>query len=204
LQSKTLKTRYKAIMSNDISNAELTNTVTATAVANSNQALPSVALRQPQPNDIVDNPILLCGIGTGFEGEAQVRVRDGNGQQIYRSFIQVGGTGLMKNFTASLALDRVPATPNGTLEVFGFGEDGQPENIIARIPIVFGEALVSNYQGFNQHTVARGETLSSIAQFYYGDSRVFTRIFNANKHILTNPDRLTTGIVLRIPIGFES
>lgn len=139
-----------------------------------------------------------------FEGEAQVRVRDGNGQQIYRSFIKVGGTGLMKNFTASLSLNRGSATPNGTVEVFSFGEDGQPENIIQSVPIVFGEALVPNYKGFNQHTVARGETLSSITQFYYGDSRVFARIFNANRHILTNPDRLTVGIVLRIPIGFES
>lgn len=191
-------------MTNNISNIELNSTATTTAVASSNQALPSVALRQPLANDIVDNPILLCGIGTGIEGEEQVRVRDGNGQEIYRSFIRVGSTGLMKNFTASLALSRVPATVSGTLEIFGFGEDNQPEFIIARVPIVFGDALVPDYKGFFQHTVARGDTLSSIAQFYYGDSSVFRRIFNANRHILTNPDRLTVGQVLRVPIGFES
>lgn len=67
-----------------------------------------------------------------------------------------------------------------------------------------GNALVPDYKGFFQHTVARGDTLSSIAQFYYGDSSVFRRIFNANRHILTNPDRLTVGQALRVPIGFKS
>lgn len=193
-------------MTNDISNVELTNTVTATAVAGTTNALPSIAIRQPQPNDIVDNPIVVCGIGTGFEGSEQARVLDAMGQVIHNSFIKVGSLGLMKNFVDSLTINRVPTTANGTLEIFGMAEDaqGQSERIIARVAIIFGNALVPNYKGFNQHTVARGETLSSIAQFYYGDSSVFRRIFNANKNILTNPDRLTVGQVLRIPIGFES
>lgn len=181
-------------MGNDISNA-----VTTTAVISTNL----LAIRQPQPNDIVDNPIVICGVGTGFEGVEQARVLDGNSRIIHSSFIRVGSTGLLINFVDSLTLDRVPATPNGTLEIFGMGEDsqGQSEVIIARIPIIFGEALVPNYKGFNLHTVTQGETLSSIAQFYYGDRRVFTRIFNANRHILTNPDRLTVGQILRIPIS---
>lgn len=185
-------------MTNNISDAEQQAATTNDATA-SNQPLPSIALRQPQPNDIVDNPMLLCGIGTGFEGEGQVRVRDGNRKEIYRSFIKVGGTGVMANFFAQLALNRLPATTNGTLEILGYGEDSQPEIIIARVPIVFGNTLVPNYRGFYQHTVVGGETLSSISQFYYGDASFYSRIFNANKHILTNPNRLTLGLVLRVP-----
>jgi hypothetical protein len=29
---------------------------------------PPVTVRQPRPHDIVDDPIGVCGIGTGFEG----------------------------------------------------------------------------------------------------------------------------------------
>ena len=36
-----------------------------------------IVVRQPQSNDIVDNPIKVCGIGTGFEGTISARDRNG-------------------------------------------------------------------------------------------------------------------------------
>jgi hypothetical protein len=29
---------------------------------------PPISVRQPRPFDIVDNPVDVCGVGTGFEG----------------------------------------------------------------------------------------------------------------------------------------
>jgi nucleoid-associated protein YgaU len=49
------------------------------------------------------------------------------------------------------------------------------------------------------HTVARGDTLSAIAKTYYGDANKYNAIFEANKPMLTHPDKIYPGQVLRIP-----
>lgn len=49
------------------------------------------------------------------------------------------------------------------------------------------------------HTVVRGETLSKIAQQHLGNANKYPAIFEANKPMLTNPDKIYPGQVLRIP-----
>jgi nucleoid-associated protein YgaU len=49
------------------------------------------------------------------------------------------------------------------------------------------------------HTVVAGDTLSAIAERYFGDARQTTRILEANRELLVNPDRIRPGQVLRIP-----
>jgi len=49
------------------------------------------------------------------------------------------------------------------------------------------------------HTVASGESLSRIAKHYYGDAMKYPVIFEANKPMLTDPDKIYPGQVLRIP-----
>lgn len=49
------------------------------------------------------------------------------------------------------------------------------------------------------HTVVRGDTLSAIAKKHYGDANAYPAIFEANRPMLTNPDRIYPGQVLRIP-----
>lgn len=49
------------------------------------------------------------------------------------------------------------------------------------------------------HTVARGDTLSAIAKTYYGNAGQYPKIFEANKPMLTHPDKIYPGQVLRIP-----
>ena len=49
------------------------------------------------------------------------------------------------------------------------------------------------------HTVERGDTLSAIAKKYYGKASKYPVIFEANKPMLDNPDRIYPGQVLRIP-----
>ncbi|MEO7283242.1 peptidoglycan-binding protein LysM [Gelidibacter sp.] len=50
------------------------------------------------------------------------------------------------------------------------------------------------------YTVIKGDTLEKIAKQYYGNAMSYPLIFDANKPILTSPDKLFTGQVLRIPI----
>ncbi len=49
------------------------------------------------------------------------------------------------------------------------------------------------------HTVERGDTLSKIAKEHYGSANKYPEIFEANKPMLTDPDKIYPGQVLRIP-----
>lgn len=49
------------------------------------------------------------------------------------------------------------------------------------------------------HTVERGDTLSAIAKKQYGNANAYMKIFEANKPMLSDPDKIYPGQVLRIP-----
>ncbi|MCB1963145.1 MAG: peptidoglycan-binding protein LysM [Rhodocyclaceae bacterium] len=51
------------------------------------------------------------------------------------------------------------------------------------------------------HTVVRGDTLSAIAKKAYGNANKYMLIFEANKPMLSHPDKIYPGQVLRIPAG---
>jgi hypothetical protein len=76
-------------------------------------AFPPITVRQPQPSDIVDDAVEICGVGSGFEGVFSARVRDGNGAELSQVTITAGGTGILGNYHAVLSLSKVPATPQG-------------------------------------------------------------------------------------------
>lgn len=48
-------------------------------------------------------------------------------------------------------------------------------------------------------TVKKGDTLSAIAKAAYGDANKYQKIFEANKPLLSHPDKIYPGQVLRIP-----
>ncbi|HMB53803.1 MAG TPA: peptidoglycan-binding protein LysM, partial [Thermoanaerobaculia bacterium] len=49
------------------------------------------------------------------------------------------------------------------------------------------------------YTVESGDTLSGIAKKHYGDAGKYMVIFEANKPMLKDPDKIYPGQVLRIP-----
>ncbi len=49
------------------------------------------------------------------------------------------------------------------------------------------------------HDVVRGDTLSAIAKKFYGDANKYPVIFEANKPMLTHPDKIYPVQKLRIP-----
>lgn len=49
------------------------------------------------------------------------------------------------------------------------------------------------------HTVKSGDSLSAISKTYYGTWRLYPEIFEANKPMLTDPEKIYPGQVLRIP-----
>ena len=159
-----------------------------------------ITVRQPRPFDIVDDPVAVCGIGTGFEATFSARVRDASGNELVQVAIMAGlGNGALGNFHAELPLGAVPGTPQGTLEVFEASAHDGTELHKVVVPVTFGRALVDPYGGFLQYTVEGGDTLSAIARRFYGDGNLYRRIFEANRDQISDPNLIFPGQILRIP-----
>lgn len=60
-------------------------------------------------------------------------------------------------------------------------------------------ALASQAEESQYHDVVSGDTLSAIAKKYYGDANQYHKIFEANKPMLSHPDKIYVGQKLRIP-----
>ncbi|MNY38160.1 LysM domain/BON superfamily protein [compost metagenome] len=71
---------------------------------------------------------------------------------------------------------------------------------VASVTSVDNQLTVTNPEPEAQfHDVVRGDTLSAIAKKYYGDANKYPAIFEANKPMLTHPDKIYPGQKLRIP-----
>lgn len=63
----------------------------------------------------------------------------------------------------------------------------------------FVKGLFSSAKSQTTYTVKSGDTLSGIAQRHYGDASAYPKIFDANRHILSDPDKIRPGQVLNLP-----
>ena len=56
-------------------------------------------------------------------------------------------------------------------------------------------------KSYEMYTIQKGDTLWGIAKKYYGDANgsKYTKIYNANKDIIKNPNKLTIGWKIKIP-----
>ena len=78
--------------------------------------------------------------------------------------------------------------------------DEVKEKIILAVGNVEGVASVeAEAEKAVFHTVEKGDTLSAIAKKTLGDANRYPEIFEANKPMLTHPDKIYPGQVLRIP-----
>lgn len=71
---------------------------------------------------------------------------------------------------------------------------------VASVTSVDNQMNVTNPEPEAQyHDVVRGDTLSAIAKKYYADANKYPAIFEANKPMLSHPDKIYPGQKLRIP-----
>jgi nucleoid-associated protein YgaU len=68
-------------------------------------------------------------------------------------------------------------------------------DIVAEIKVIGGPAPAAA----TTYTVKAGDTLSKIAKETLGDAKAYMAIFEANKGLLTDPDKIKPGQVLKIP-----
>lgn len=50
------------------------------------------------------------------------------------------------------------------------------------------------------YEIKKGDTLGKIAKQYYGNASQYTRIFEANREIISDPDKIYPGQKIRIPL----
>ena len=94
-----------------------------------------------------------------------------------------------------------------TVSVFGVAPDqATREKIVLCCGNVSGVASVNNMMSVDQsapeatyYTVVAGDNLSKISKANYGDPNKYMKIFEANKPMLSNPDKIYPGQKLRIP-----
>ncbi|MFK3706498.1 LysM domain-containing protein [Raoultella sp. BIGb0138] len=101
----------------------------------------------------------------------------------------------------------IAVAEDGTATVTGdVASQEDKEKIMVAVGNVTGIAQVSDNVTVTQsgaesryYTVKSGDTLSAIAKNMYGSANDYPRIFEANKPMLTHPDKIYPGQVLIIP-----
>ncbi len=113
------------------------------------------------------------------------------------------------------------------VDALGFGVTDLDITVVDDLATIYGEAenqatrekvvlVVGNTEGIASvddrmttaiqepeaqfHTVVSGDTLGKIAKSYYGNAMKYPEIFEANKPMLSHPDKIYPGQVLRIPV----
>jgi len=62
-----------------------------------------------------------------------------------------------------------------------------------------GAGSVGNQQAERTYTVKSGDSLSKISKELYGNAAEYMKIFEANRDVLTDPNKIQPGQTLRIP-----
>ncbi|MEO1677623.1 MAG: LysM peptidoglycan-binding domain-containing protein [Pseudomonadota bacterium] len=152
-------------------------------------------IQQPQPFDLVGQSILIAGNATAFEGTLTIRVSDGHDE--VSSFTTVGSLGL-RQFQGSIDIPPTAAFTLSRLFLTLADDTATADGPSVVIPVLFGPKILPGYGGWQPYTVQPGDTLAAIAQAQYG-APTFQPIFEANQHILSDPNVIFPGQVLRIP-----
>jgi len=138
-------------------------------------------------------------------------------------FVKLAGRGLGKIFGGKDAKEKlekevddmglskegieIDVDDNGKVKVSGKSATQEmKEKIILAVGNVEGVGEVEdgietddNGKASQFHTVVSGDTLWKVSKKYYGKGSRYPEIFEANRPMLTHPDKIYVGQVLRIP-----
>src|SRR5688500_722268 len=164
------------------------------------EAMRLIEVRQPREHDVIGRRFTLAGFGTGFEATVLWRVLGDDGTPLAEGLVQgAGSNGVIEDFGHDIPL---PGSVNArglhvVLQVFGDDASGQnpPGTDLNEVRVT----LFTGLQGFRLHEVIRGDTLSEIARDV-GENIGFPDVFEANRDLLTDPDVIVPGQVLRVPL----
>ena len=138
--------------------------------------------------------------GSGGDAEAKAKAASENAGQAIIDYIRtmnLDATGLRVTFDGN----------TGVATVYGVAKDQETkEKIILCCGNVSGVSAVDDRMTVDKsspegkyYTVVSGDTLSKIAKQHYGNANDYMKIFEANKPMLKDPDKIYPGQKLRIP-----
>lgn len=140
-----------------------------------------------------------------FESDKSAGVKAGSGEEPTADDLVgfVKGMGLMAD-------NLVVEVKNGEVKVSGEAEDqSMLEKIaVAAVNVVgvtkvdtSGAVVATGKPASSMHVVKSGDTLWAIAQKTLGDGNRYPEIFEANRPMLSDPNKIYPGQVLLIPAG---
>jgi nucleoid-associated protein YgaU len=160
----------------------------------------SIDIQQPRPLGLVGGQVQIAGTAGGaFEAHFNYRIHEGH-DEVTGNFLAGDGTGGHGQFQvsvdvsgASFALDRL------FVEVFWVSpKDGEELDKVI-VPVVYGPRIVPGYRVYQEYEIKPGDTLWAIATHFYGAGNLYTRLVRANPHVITDPNVIHPGSVIRIP-----
>ena len=160
----------------------------------------SIDIQQPRPLGLVGSRVQVAGTAGGaFEAQFGYRIHEGH-DEVVGGFTAGDGGGGHGQFQievdvsgASFALDRL------FVEVFWQSPKDGAELDKVIVPVVYGPRIVPGYRVYQEYEVKPGDTLWGIATHFYGAGNLHTRLVRANPHVITDPDTITPGSVIRVP-----
>ena len=72
-------------------------------------------------------------------------------------------------------------------------------DIVADIRVAPGAAAAAAPAAQATYTVKPGDTLSKIAKEHLGNANAYMEIFNVNRDVIQDPDKIKPGMVLKLP-----
>jgi hypothetical protein len=121
-------------------------------------------------------------------------------QQKYQSVLSLGEKLAVRN-------GKVEET-DGVLHMWGLVNDGYEKDQLwdaikaiggANPTDIVADIQVENTGYYTKYTVKSGDSLSKIAKHFYDDLHKYKQIFDANRDILDDEDKIEVGQVLTIP-----
>ncbi len=158
----------------------------------------NIEILQPKPLDLVGSKVMVAGNAVGFEGYLTITVSEGHDEVVGAAH---AGSTAIRQFQASIEIPDDVAFKLSRLfvTVADDGGGGEAPIPMVTVPVLYGPLILEGYSGYWLHDVARGDTLSALAQRYYGDASMYPVIHQANQHIVTDPNLIFPGQALRIP-----
>lgn len=158
----------------------------------------NIDIQQPQPFDLVGSDILIAGNAVGFEAHLTIKVSEGHDEVVGAA--TVGATSI-RQFHASITIPGDTAFKLNRLFVTLTDDSGGGEGPIptVTVPVLYGPMILPGYTGYFEHEVVAGDRLSALAQHYYEDRSKWQPIQQANQHVISDPDLIFPGQILRIP-----
>jgi nucleoid-associated protein YgaU len=111
--------------------------------------------------------------------------------------------GVALNGEVAVLTGKVPSREVAEKIVLAIGNTTGVGSVDDRLELAAGTGSATGAQAASApavfYTVKKGDTLSKIAQEHYGAASKYMLIFEANKPMLKDPDKIYVGQVLRIP-----